>query len=143
MKYLTKTLFVVCAILIITACKKEGEPDVPTAQKEAFEKLSGNWSLGTTGSIKLDGNDISGNYDGFMLSFTNGGYTTTNAGELLNATGTWEWSNPQAGEITLDGDRSVTINNLTTSQFMFSFTFSGSGGVRAGTEGSYLITVVK
>jgi hypothetical protein len=143
MNYMNKTLFVICAILMITACEKQGEPDLTIAQIEAFEKLSGNWSLGTAGSIMLDGSNISGNYAGFVLSFTDGGYTTTNAGDLFNATGTWEWSNPDAGEIILDTDRSITINSLTTTQFVFSFTFSGTGSVSSGTGGEYVITVVR
>jgi hypothetical protein len=90
----------------------------------------------------LRGN-ISGNCAGFRLSCTAGGYTTTNAGDLFNASGTWEWSNPKTGQIILDTDRSATINSLTTTQFVFSFTFSGIGSVSSGAGGEYVITVVR
>lgn len=145
MRNILKSLLIISAFFIFASCKEKGE-SVPIAQSEAFARLAGTWSLGTTGGVALDGSDISNNYPGFVLSFTDGGYTTSNAGELFSATGTWKWSDLEAGELVLDENRPITIISLNTSQFVFSFTFSGAGNVSAGMEGTtgdYMITVVK
>ena len=133
---------VVLMLVMVSSCGKD-DPSTPDERDLAFEKLSGSWTLGSTGEVIVDGQDVSLNYSGFSLSFTDGAYTTINAGELFNASGNWSWANEQAGEITLNGNRSIRLMSLSDSQFTFSFTFSGNGGVRAGVSGGYEITVVK
>ena len=71
-----------------------------------------------------------------------GTYTTTNAGDLFKASGTWEWAGESAEVVNLDDGKVVNINSLTTSKFVFSFTKS-DGPVRAGLAGNYVITVEK
>lgn len=134
-----------CLLLgVVTAgsCRSD-DPAGPTAQEEAFEKLSGTWSLGSTGSITIDGQDASQNYPGFGLSFTNGTYATTNAGDLFRASGTWQWADGATTNlINVDDGKQVSIQALTQNTFTFSFSHS-SGGASAGSSGNYTITVVK
>lgn len=137
----TYTLMAALAILSIS-CTPDDGPATPKATEIAFEKLAGQWTLGQFGSIKLDGADVSANYAGFALSFTNGGYTTTNAGELFNASGTWDWADEAGRVVTLDDGKTVNIQQLTPNKFVFSFTKS-DGPVRAGLAGNYVITVEK
>lgn len=134
-------MLILAVAMVALSCKSD-DPDVPNAKELAFEKLSGQWGLGQTGSIKVDGSNVSPNYPGFALSFTDGGYTTTNAGDLFNASGTWEWTDEDAQTLTLDDGKLIMINSLTTTEFIFSFTKS-EGSVRAGIEGNYVVTVIK
>ncbi len=86
------------------------------------------------------------NYPGFNLSFTDGAYNTSNAGDLFKAIGTWDWSDEDAQGILLDDGKLITIVDLTENRFVFSFQFSGSGGqanLIDGTSGNYVITVNK
>lgn len=119
------------------------DPSVPSQQQLTFEKLVGSWTLGASGSVLLDGLDISLNYPGFSLSFADGTYQTTNAGDLLSASGTWEWVDQEAQHILLGSGETVTIEELTEVLFRFSFTHSGTGGTAAGLDGNYVITVNK
>ena len=145
MKYITHTYTLI--ILAIAGCLllncADDEPAEPTLQEQAFEKLAGEWTFGASGSITLDGQDVSLNYPGFSLSFTDGSYQTQNAGDLLKASGTWEWVDEDAALILLDSGEQVTIIELTATVFHFSFTSAGSGGEVAGTAGSYVVELEK
>ena len=62
----------------------------------------------------------------------------------LQAPGTW--LDDTAGTITLDDNKAITIVTLTESQFVFSFSFAGTGGTPNGIDGiagNYTITVNK
>ena len=138
----TKTIStLVLLVMIIIGCSSD-DPNGPTNKEIAFEKLAGNWTFGISGKIMLDDQDVSLNYPGFTLSFTDGGYTTTNGGDLFRATGTWAWANEAAGSINLDTGEEVTILELSLTNFKFSFTHTG-GGVAAGTSGNYTVSLEK
>ncbi len=142
LKYIFSAVVIV-SILGLCAC---GDDDDPTAQELAFEKLAGTWSLANGGSVVIDGQDASLNFSGFSFSFTDGTYTTANAGDLFRATGTWSWQDEAAQRITIDDGKTITITTLTEQQFVFSFTFNGTGGVAnsgEGIAGNYTITVNK
>ena len=129
----------------LLSCEND-DPAVPSAQDEAFEKLSGDWDLENGGSILLDGQDVSLNYAGFSLSFADGTYQTVNAGELFDASGTWQWTDEMAQQITLDDGKTITILELNEIEFRFSFTYNSGGGVANGVDGvsgNYEITVFK
>lgn len=145
MKIITHTYTLI--LLALAGCLLlncgDDEPATPTAQEQAFEVLAGEWTFGTSGSITLDGQDVSLNYPGFSLSFADGTYQTQNAGDLLSATGTWQWVDEEASLILLDSGEQVTIIVLTETSFQFSFTSNGSGGEAAGTAGSYVVSLEK
>jgi hypothetical protein len=113
------------------------KPIALTAQAHVFEVLSENWGFGPTGSITLYNQEVSLNYSGVALSFTDGTYTTTNGGDLFNATGTWTYE--LVRHITLDNKGEVSILELIPGIFEFSFTQVG-GAVVAETSGNYVIT---
>lgn len=141
------SLFTMYILVFFSSCGGGGDTE-PSLQELAFQKLSGDWELGTNGSITLDGQNESLNYSGFSLSFTSERYTTSNAGVLFNATGTWSWTDAStANQVTLDDGKVITINTLNTSNFNFSFThYGGTGGVANGPygiHGSYTINVYK
>ena len=123
--------------------KPEPEPEKETEQELAFEKLSGTWVYGSTGSIKVDGQDKSLNYPGFSLSFAEQTYQTTNAGKLFSASGAWKWADAKkADQMRLDG-KDIVIKTLTDTELVFTFTFrppSERAGT-AGISGNYTITL--
>ncbi|WP_422354153.1 hypothetical protein [Roseivirga pacifica] len=133
----------------LTSCKDDDGPLTPSARELAFEKLSGDWDLGNgAGRIEVDGTDVSANYPGFTLSFTDGGYTTTNGADLFNASGTWQWTDEDAKMLSLDDGKEVTITLLNENRFTFTFTHAGGSSANGintsnGIEGSYTISVVK
>lgn len=136
----TRLIILCLAINLLSACGGDGATG-PSLQEIAFEKLAGTWSMATSNGVLLDGQEVSLNYPGFSLSFTDGTYQTTNAGDLLSATGTWSWSNESAQELTLDTGEDVTIQTLTENQFRFTFFHQGS--TAAGIRGNYTVNVEK
>jgi hypothetical protein len=142
-KHLELILLLVVLTIILSSCGGNGGgPDGPSDQDLAFEKLSGAWTLSNGGSITLDGSNVNANYTGFTLSFTNGSFTTTNAGDLFPASGTWEWVGETTNQIRTGRGKVVTISTLTTSSFQFSFTKNASNGA-AGIDGNYVIALNK
>lgn len=135
-------LFMAALTVLSLSCDPDDFPAGPSEQDLTFEKLAGQWTLGQFSSIKVDGSDVSANYSGFALSFADGTYTTTNAGDLFRASGTWEWASGSAAVVNLDDGKVININSLTTSKFVFSFN-KADGPVRAGIAGNYVITVEK
>ena len=117
-----------------------GGPAPKTDQQKAFENLSGSWKL-SGGSIKVDGKDESTQYPGFSLSFTEAGYTSSNAGKLFKASGTWKWKDGKTAKLITLGTKELTITELTKSKLVFTFTFAGAGA--AGIAGSYAVTLTK
>ncbi len=143
MKALYKYIIVILVLSIGLSCGGDDAP--PSAQEMAFERLSGSWDLTQGGSIVVDGVDASLNFPGFSLSFTDGGYNTTNAGDLFKASGTWDWADQDAQRISLDDGKLVTIITLTEESFVFTFEFGGGGQANLvnGTSGNYTISVNK
>ena len=129
---------------LFLSCGDDDAP--PNAQELAFERLEGTWELSNGGSIMINNQNASLNFPGFSLSFTDGQYNTANAGNLFNATGTWEWLDTEAQSISLDDGKTITIIELTETVFEFSFQFDGSRGVAFGNNsvsGAYVIRVLK
>ena len=142
---LIKTINFLFTLGILSAMSCGSEED-PSAQQLAFEKLAGSWDISQGGSIVIDGQDATANFTGFAFSFTDGGYTTTNAGDMFRASGTWEWVNEEAQELSIDDGKTITIITLTETLFVFSFTSDGNAGTAnhgEGIAGNYTITVNK
>lgn len=142
-KYKIVLKAVLLSVVLLLNCNPKGEPEGPTDQELAFEKLAGDWGYGTDGGIILDGENVSINYPDFSLLFTDGSYQTQSGGKLFKSTGTWEWADENAGSILLDTGEVVTIAELSESTLDFSFTHVSSGGTAAGLSGSYRVKVNK
>jgi len=89
----------------MSACSDDGgdgpNPDSdPDPQAEALQKLSsGTWSVS---SITRNGTDVTSDFAGFTISFTSSGFTTTNGTGAWEASGSWNWEDPQGASIRLD-----------------------------------------
>ena len=138
-------LLLIALLITAVSCDPDDEP-IFTEQELIFAKLAGSWTLKSGSSIMLDGQNVSLNYPGFAISSTDGLYATLNGGDLFNASGTWTWDDAEAGFITLDDGKEVTIVTLTETLFKFTFTISGTGGEVNGvdgTAGNYEVIVEK
>lgn len=138
-RYLLYTLLL---FVSLASCRSD-DTNGPSVQDLTFEKLAGNWTFGTSGSITLDGQDITLNYPDFALSFADGTYNTTNAGDLFRASGTWQWTGEEATSVLLDTGEEVTIIDLNETALKFSFNHTGTGGTAAGTAGNYVVALAK
>ncbi len=145
----------ICLALLLVSCGGDDGPKTP--EEEQLEKLAGvTWGDqnasgggGSTvpapaGTVIVDGQDVSANFIGFSLSFTDGQYNTTGAEDLFSATGTWAWVDEDAQQLLLDDGKQITILELTETIFRFSFIFNATGGEAnsaEGISGSYIITL--
>lgn len=140
---ITALLPILTLALYLSCGASDDGPDEPTAQELTFEQLAGQWSMPSTNGVIVDDIDRTLNYPGFRLSFADGTYTTTGAGTLFRSIGTWEWSSETTtSQLNLDDGKSITIQSLSATLLVFSFTKSG-GGQRAGTEGNYTVRLTK
>ena len=134
--------------LVLWSCDG-GDKVTPSLQEQAVKNLSGTWNTGVagSGSVVIDGKDQSVHYSGFAMTLGNQTYTTTNAGSLFAASGTWRWSGAQAADkITLSEGKELTIKQLTANQLVFEFKLAAAASERAGlagVSGSYTITLSK
>lgn len=133
-------------VLVITSCGGGGD-DTPTPPEETPQEiaqalLEANWTIASGGSITLDGGDVSNRYDGFALDIDDGTFTTTNAGDLFPATGTWSWVGTTDNQVTTGNGKSITITELTSTRIVFSFQKT-NGNVAAGVPGSYIVTLTR
>lgn len=140
-----RSITVLSLLILVLNCQNEN--DDPSPQDLALQRLTaGEWTLGTTGFVQLDGQDVSANYPGFTLSFNNQQYQTTNAGNLFRASGSWEWVGASSNQLITDDGLDVTIRDLTANRLEFTFILTSTRSVAAGTEGirgSYRIRLVK
>jgi hypothetical protein len=72
---------------------------------------------------------------------TTGTYTTTNAGDLFESSGTWTWVNATATALVLDGALAVNVPQLTATDLQLTFTLQddSSSGRLASTAGDYVV----
>lgn len=134
------SMIVFFTILMASCGNKDNNPPSPNEQELAQEILEATWSIDDGGSITLDNRDVALNYEGFSLIIGDGTFTTTNAGDLFPASGTWEWVGDTDNQITTGKGKEITITALSTSTFTFSFIKTNTNAV-AGVSGNYSITV--
>lgn len=111
-----------------------GEPE-KTPQEIAQELLLTTWNMT---AITLDGSDVSELYPGFSITIGDGSFTTTNAGGLFPAQGTWDWVGDSDNMIMTGRGKSITITTLSASSAVLSF-IKTSANQAAGSSGSYVI----
>jgi hypothetical protein len=80
---------------------------VVNPQDQLKTKLKGTWTIV---SATLDNNDITSDFTGFSISFTETGYSISNGGTALPSTGSWAFSGDKTDRIVFDGDLEVKIS---------------------------------
>lgn len=129
-------------LIIITSCKGGGSDDTPTPSDQELAQtiLETTWEVGSTGSIIVDNTNVTDRYSGFTLTIEDGTYTTTNAGDLFPASGTWEWVGESDDMVITGSGKEITITELTEAQFSFRFLKTEQNAV-AGISGNYSMTL--
>ena len=123
--------------LVIVSCGGDnGEPD-RTPQEIAQELFLTTWTMS---AITLDDADVRSSYTGLIITIGDGTFTTTNAGDLFPATGTWDWIGESDNMITTGRGKTITLTTLTESSVILSFTKT-QGNQAAGVSGSYEIAM--
>jgi len=115
-------------------------PDEPTAQEEVTQDLSQSWSIGTTGSVKRDGVDISSDLSDLVVTFRdNFTYSSSGGKELWVETsnGSWQYASSNSNDASsiLIGNNEISMTvTSTTLRLLFTIP-EGSAGIGARTSG--------
>lgn len=119
----------ILAVLTLTllSCKEEAKPDAKkTPEQLATEALAGTgtqlWTVAGGGSVTRDGQNVTSTFATFEL-FLNAGasktYSTRNAADLFDASGTWAFAGTNFDKFTLSGTKPAAMREI-------SFTPSGT-----------------
>lgn len=139
MRYFKRILGIAVAVMLMTAC---GDDDTqPSLQELRTEAMLGTWIIET---LTIDGLDASANYPAFKIDFQqNGIYSSVNGGQVFRPTGTWSWINRETTtDLQLDVFTDVMISAFDNQRMTWTFNYA-IGGVRAGTNGNYVVTFLK
>lgn len=113
---------IVASVTMLVAC---GGGDDPSPQQQMTNQLMNGgepWSV-AGGTVTVDGNDVTNEWSGFTISFTEDTYTTnsSNAAEVWPSSGTWDFANETTTSDLQRGDGTsmdVSIdNNVLTIRF--------------------------
>jgi hypothetical protein len=113
--------------LTLISCKEDAKPvDKKTPEQIATEALTGTgtqlWTVAGGGSVTRDGQNITSTFATFEL-FLNAGasktYSTRNAADLFDTSGTWAFAGTNFDKITLSGTKPAATREI-------SFTPSGT-----------------
>lgn len=133
--FLPAMLMMVSMICMISCKGDDTDPET-----EQIAKLSASWRLGT---VMNDNVDVTSQFSGFTLSIDGLTYRTQNGGSPWPATGTYDFLGDDLSVVTRDDNTVVTISELTEDTLVLAFNFSGSGGTRAGINGSFIFSLTK
>jgi hypothetical protein len=103
LKIMTALLVAIFAGTLLISCKKDTESATEINTKIL---LSHTWKLQ---SVKVDGVDQTSLYSGMVLSFADGGYTTTKGLPVWAANGTWSFTTDDGLMISRDDQILITI----------------------------------
>lgn len=132
-KLLFSLLTLSALLLTFSSCKKTGEEPEPqkTPRELAIDDLTGGsaqvWTVSDGGSVSRDGRSETTIYQGFEIEFAanqaSKTYTTTNANDLFDGSGNWDFVGENLDKIILTGTRPAAGNEI-------SYTRSGSNDLR-------------
>lgn len=102
------TISLLSLALGLSSCKED--EDKKSDPRDLLERT---WILGSEGSVTKDGSDVTDDYTGLQVTFSSDGtYAALNSGHFFNASGTWAWQGNAVTSLTLDGDFSVQVAEL-------------------------------
>ena len=145
-KYLAP-LFI--SLLLFASCggSDDPQPDPEDPQVAATKLLTANSWL--VNSVTKDNTDVSSEYTGFSVTFTDIGYSTQNGSSAWDAGGAWSWANSTTTtEINLDTGIFLQIsfgnsNTALTCNFTVPETVYDTGGRTYSLQGNYVFVLKK
>ena len=137
-------------MLVCMGCSDSDTPAVDPVQVR-LELLAKTWVPGTGATITVNGIDVSSEFAGFTLTFTDSfGYSTTNVGpnftDVWPASGTWAFGANTDGSsnvnvIERDGI-SITISSINASSLNITFDYLNARAAGStGIDGSYVFNL--
>jgi len=150
MKSLNFILSLVCVVglTFYSSCGSDdsgGGPDL-TNQEITTALLTGTWDISNSGSITRDNVNVTTDFSSFVLTFTDGGFTSTGGGDLWASTGSWAYtstSTDDASSITIGSlDISIAVSETSlTMNFTIPDGALGVGFRSSGVDGNYQISL--
>lgn len=134
---------IVASVTMLIAC---GGGDDPSPQQQMTNQLVNGgeaWSV-SGGTVTVDGNDVTSDWSGFTITFTEDTYTTNSskASEVWPSSGTWDFANETTTSDLQRGDGTsmdVSIdNNVLTIRFDAPW---GINGRRTSIGGGYVFVL--
>ncbi len=139
---LGKTLFffVILASIGVTQGCNDDDDDIDPLQTRLAE-LTGTWQLG---SVLNDANDVSDQFQGFMLTLNaDKTFFTTNGGNAWPATGSFDFVDDNINQILRSDDIAITIADVTTNSLQLTFMQNAITGRTQGITGSFSFSLIK
>jgi hypothetical protein len=146
-KYINIALsaIVIVTILLSSGCSSDegGDPSPLDVQLALLENENKSW-ISAGGSITKDGFDVSDQFAGFKLTITGFNYKTENSlSGVWAIQGSWSFKNDQITAMERNDGVVVTIDNISSTQLVLSFTDpNGTGGRYSSISGDYVLTLV-
>jgi hypothetical protein len=115
---------VVSACAIFSSCSKSNGPAPLSPQAQTTRLLIGGPSLSSASvpwkmqSSSVDGIDQTALYNGFTVTFTSSGFTTTNGGVIWPASGTWNFQGTSTATVVRNDGVNVQIQVSSVSLVM-------------------------
>jgi len=150
------TFLFLALIVVVTSCKDDA-PQLPDPSEERTALLARTWIVDVANppAVTLDGADISGDFQTFVLTLTTSFTYSTSGGsptfDVWQPSGSWGYATNADGSanlnsLILDGTLQVDIDNVSETALQLSFDFSLSkaahGGRFIGVEGRYIFKFV-
>ncbi len=129
---------------VFTACKKDDDNPDPTPEALQVQKLTGNWIVGTEGSVTRD-DFPSDEWADFTLTMGNKTYSTTNTYPIVWPTqGTWGFIGNNLNQIEREDGVVIEISvTETTLTMRFTQAEINQGGRTKGVSGEYVFILKK
>lgn len=142
-RFFTATASVFALVWLLAWTSACDDDDKPANPQEQIKKT---WRIGSAGFVKKDGSTITSEYANLTITLKNDGtYETTNAKKLLFPSGTWSWVGTGTNELTIDGDFSVSVTQLTkttlTIEFIMHEEHVNANGRTKALVGSYQLSL--
>jgi hypothetical protein len=142
--YKTLVIFLthISIVLLLISCSGGSNPQPASPQDQAKALLtSGTWKLQ---SESVDGVDLTALFNGFTITFTSSGYTTTKGGAIWPASGTWSFQGTSTTTI-VRNDGVVVQLQLASSSLVMTIDWPTTtlGGKIESTRGSNVFTMIK
>jgi len=122
------SFLVLAGILQLMACDDGGgDPPVQTESQKVTAILVGSSTSGSQWSMTsvfVDEIDYTEVFDGFTMTFTETGVTTTSGSVVFESTDGWNFKDETtAAQIVTDAGLTLSIDELTENKLVFSFEF--------------------
>ncbi len=130
-------------LVVLAGCKPD--PVEPSPEEVQTALLIGTWS---TSSVNFQGSADQGDWTGFSLTLTDGGYSTSGVSEgrelVWPSTGTWSYKEGGVSTLVRNDlvEMGVTVN-ATDLTLTFTYDEATNNGKTNGVDGSWVFTMTK